>query len=116
MFFLGYLEAEFFEKQRRNNAATFQGCITKNIINVWGPNYGVKSLHAQRTQKGRANVFAKVIQNQKMLILNKINLPEIFACSFEYECEEVFSITELLEKGEQIFGLRRVHRETKYHA
>lgn len=51
-----------------------------------------------------------------MLILNKINLPEIFACSFGYECEEVFSITELLEKGEQIFGLRRVHRETKYHA
>tara|TARA_B110000008_G_C16536279_1_gene390336 strand:- start:172 stop:327 length:156 start_codon:yes stop_codon:yes gene_type:complete len=51
-----------------------------------------------------------------MLILNKINLPEIFACSFGYECEEVFSITELLEKGERIFGLRRVHRETKYHA
>jgi hypothetical protein len=115
MFFSAYLEAEFFERQRRRNVSTFQGCITKNTITVWSPNYGVKSVHALRTQKGHATYFAKVTQNQKMLILNKINLPKIFACSFGCTFEEALSTTKLLKKGERIFGLRRVHRKTEYH-
>ncbi|MDA9824570.1 hypothetical protein N9D03_02910 [Alphaproteobacteria bacterium] len=115
MFFAGYLEADFFERQRSHNAAAFRGFCKKNII-IIGAYAGIKSSHAQRIQKGKTTSFGWVIQNQKILILNKLNVPEIIECLFGYGFAAVFLATKFLTQSQQVWDFRRVHRETKSHA
>ena len=67
MFFAGYLEADFFERQRSHNAAAFWEFCKKNII-IISAYAGIKSSHAQRIQKGKTTSLGWVIQNQKILI------------------------------------------------
>ena len=115
MFFAGYSEADFFERQRSHNAAAFWEFCKKNII-IISAYAGIKSSHAQRIQKGKNTSFGWVIQNQKILILNKLNVPKIIECLFGYGFTAVFLTTKLLTQSQQVWDLRGAHRETKSHA
>ena len=115
MFFEGYLEADLFERQRRCNAATFRGFCKKNV-SIISPYAGFKSSHAQWAQKGKGTSLGWVNQNQKILILSKLNVSKIIEGVFGYGFEAVSLMTKLLTQVEQIWGLCRAQRETKNHA